>query len=442
MKTGLTLALTGDSIINRRISLTEDERFHSLVEVLRGADVSFTHFESLIHDYEGPEIYPAAQAGWTWMRAPGHVAEELKWAGFDLVSLASNHVLDYSYGGLYSTWRALEGAGLVHAGTGRTLGEARSPAYLDTAKGRVALVSMCSTFTGWAPAGEARHDVKGRPGLNPLRYYYKVSAAKLALIRELAVAMGMEVLHADGMWIINPPGLQMATQKYVEADVEDMVTVADEEDAEGNLRAIRDAARQADIVIAHLHTHEFHPLKGLSVPAHFVQPFARACIEAGANVFVSQGSHAPLRGIEIHRGRPILYDPGDFMGMSDTVTRQPSDFYFRPGYEASVRESEATPADAYDAKRALPKKTNPPGGNYSGRVVGSVVAVCSLSDSGGLEDLVLHPLTLVSKPRAGKGIPLAADAQMAESIIRYLADLSAPFGTKVVFKDGKGRVEL
>ena len=172
MSKEFTLAITGDSIINRRISVYTEERLLSLVKVIRDADVAYTHFETLVHDYEGSEVYPAAEAGGTWMRSPRWVVDELKWAGFDIVSLACNHVMDYSYGGLYSTWKALDEAGLPHAGTGRNLGEAREPVYLDTGKGRVALISMCSTFVGWARAGEARRDVKGRPGLNPLRFYY------------------------------------------------------------------------------------------------------------------------------------------------------------------------------------------------------------------------------------------------------------------------------
>lgn len=54
----IKIAVTGDSIINRRISVVEDPNFLALVKVLREADVSYTHFESLIHDFDGPEVYP------------------------------------------------------------------------------------------------------------------------------------------------------------------------------------------------------------------------------------------------------------------------------------------------------------------------------------------------------------------------------------------------
>lgn len=438
-----TIAVTGDTIINRRISVYSEESFLSLIKIIRQADVSYTHLETVIHDYDGPEVYPAAEAGWTWMRSPRFVADELKWAGFNIVSHASNHCMDYSYGGLFSTWKALDAAGLVYAGTGRNLGEAREPAYLDTAKGRVALISMCSTFTGWARAGEARRDVKGRPGLNPLRYYYTADAQTIENVKQLAIQMGWNVTKMGKTWLFNPLGLMMAITKFVERDEPGISRVVEEDDAQGNLKAIKEAARQADYVLVALHNHEMHPDKGLNVPPEFLPPFARACIDAGAHMFIGQGSHSPLRGIEIYNGRPIVYDAGDFIGMSNTVTRLPSDFYWRPGYEPEARSWEATTADGFDAREAVfPMQINPPGGAFTNRVVGSVVPVCTLGEGGKLTELELYPVTMLSKQRSRSGIPILAEGEMAEKIIGYLGELSAPFGTKIEFSNGKGLVRL
>jgi poly-gamma-glutamate synthesis protein (capsule biosynthesis protein) len=437
-----TVAVTGDAIINRRLSVCDDSRFLALVKILRDADVAYTHFETLIHDYDGPELYPAAEAGWTWMRSPRFVADELKWAGFDLVSHASNHCLDYSYGGLLSTWKALDEASLPYAGTGRNLGEARAPAYLETNRGRVALISMCSSFVGWSRAGETRPDVKGRPGLNPLRFYYKVDADTLETLKQMAFKFGWWVTRVGKDWLFNPAGLHNTVARFVEADEAGFLPVVDEADAEGNLRSIRDASRQADYVMVHLHTHEWDPDKGLSVPAKFVPPFARACIDAGADVFVAQGSHAPLRGIEIYKQKPIFYDPGDFIGMSDTVTRLPADFYWRPGYAAEVRGWEATPAEAFHARRTLAPPLAPPGGYWSAPVLGCVIGVCVFGGQGTLAELRLYPATLFHQPRFLHGIPHLAEAETAEKIIAHLAELSAPFGTKIECEDGIGLVKL
>jgi poly-gamma-glutamate capsule biosynthesis protein CapA/YwtB (metallophosphatase superfamily) len=442
VKEGFTIAVAGDSIINRRVSVFSEERFLSMVKVIRDADLAYTHLETLIHDYEGPETFPAAEGGWAWMRSPRYVADELKWMGFDLVTLASNHTLDYSYGGLYSTWKALEQAGLPHAGTGKNLGEARAPVYIETPKGRAALISMCSSFTAWSRAGEARPDVGGRPGLNPLRFHYVVDADLLETIKHLSIKLGWWVRNVGDAWLMHPAGLHHAILKFVKGNQPGISTAVDEEDAEGNLRSIRDARRRVDWVLVHLHTHEWDPDHGLSVPAKFAIEFARACIDAGADLFIGGGSHSFLRGIELYKGKPVLYDPGDFMAMVETITRLPADFYLSPGLSQEVRNSRATPADGLAARKALPMALSPAGGYHTAKVLGSVIALCSFGEGGGLNGIKIYPVVMTGKPASQSGRPMLANAEMGRKIIEYLAELSAPFGTKIEFEDGVGVVRL
>ena len=61
-----TMALTGDSIITRKLSVYDEPEFLNMIELIRGADVGFTNLEILFHDYEP---YPMAESGGTWMRA-------------------------------------------------------------------------------------------------------------------------------------------------------------------------------------------------------------------------------------------------------------------------------------------------------------------------------------------------------------------------------------
>ena len=94
--------------------------------------------------------------------------EDLKWLGINMVSCANNHAFDYGEGGVLANIRHLDEAGMVHAGTGKNLAEARAPGYLDTPNGRVALIAATATFRQWNQAGEQRPDLRGRPGINPL----------------------------------------------------------------------------------------------------------------------------------------------------------------------------------------------------------------------------------------------------------------------------------
>ena len=72
------MALTGDSIITRRLSVYQEPEFLDMIELLRGADLAFTNLEMLFHDYEP---YPMHQSGGTYMRAEPALVDELVWAG-------------------------------------------------------------------------------------------------------------------------------------------------------------------------------------------------------------------------------------------------------------------------------------------------------------------------------------------------------------------------
>ncbi|MBA2278627.1 MAG: CapA family protein, partial [Chloroflexia bacterium] len=47
-------------------------------------------------------------------------------------------------------------------------------------------------------------------------------------------------------------------------------------------------------------------------PTPEFRAFARRVIEAGADVFIGHSAHV-IQGIEVWRGKPILYDAGDFI---------------------------------------------------------------------------------------------------------------------------------
>ena len=154
--------------------------------------MAFTNLEVLLHDYEP---YPAYQSGGTWMRADPKMAEELVWAGFDMVSYANNHTGDYGPLGARLTRQHARAAGLVGAGSGEDLNEAREAKFLETADGRVALISLASTFTEHSVAGLPGAATVGRPGLNPLRHerWRVVTREQLEALREGLTAAGIRV---------------------------------------------------------------------------------------------------------------------------------------------------------------------------------------------------------------------------------------------------------
>ena len=145
----LTVVASGDTMITRRLSVFREPSFVSLVDLFRQADVGYTNLEMLIHEYE----HPPGCAGGTYTASEPLNLKDLKWAGINLVSTANNHSYDYGEGGVLTNLKNLRAVDMAHAGTGGNLSEARAPGYLDTPKGRVALISASSTF---AEAGRGR----------------------------------------------------------------------------------------------------------------------------------------------------------------------------------------------------------------------------------------------------------------------------------------------
>jgi poly-gamma-glutamate capsule biosynthesis protein CapA/YwtB (metallophosphatase superfamily) len=171
------------------LSVYDDPGYSELFADIRNADAAFTNFETLIHNYELPGN---AFSGGAYQTSPPWITEELKWAGFNLLSVANNHSFDFGLRGLRSTLHALEASRLQYAGAGENLALARTPTYLDTKHGRVALVACASTFTPRSQAGEHRPDLRGRPGISPLRFIstYTVDKNSLDGLRQAIAGSG------------------------------------------------------------------------------------------------------------------------------------------------------------------------------------------------------------------------------------------------------------
>lgn len=439
----IDIALSGGCIINRKFSHCSDERFLSLVDVLRKADVSFSHLEGTIAATEEKEVFPAAEAGWTWIRTPTFFAEELKWAGFNIVSHASNHCLDFMYGGLYSTWSSLEKAGIPFAGTGMTLAAARKPAYFESAKGRVALISSSSSTPDWARAADPVNELSGRPGANKIRTIQALEQADYDAVQALARRTGTWITEVGKQFMTNPAGLHNTVTRFALAEgPEDAGEIADQADIEANLAMIREAKKSAKFVIFHIHNHEWNARADLATPPEFIRQFARDAIDAGADIFIAEGAHALLRGIEIYRGKPVFYDPGDLFKDGNSKIRPLSEYYWVQGRNRKTGDSEITPIDSplHDGFAKLPISTNPPGGYNTGRVLGVLVPVCTFDDDGTLQQIRIHPGAHLKDSPEVMGLPGRQRGADARAILEYVAELSAPYGTRIEIDGDTGLI--
>jgi poly-gamma-glutamate synthesis protein (capsule biosynthesis protein) len=394
------MALTGDAIITRKLSVHSEPEFLRMIELIRDADVAFTNLEVLLHNYEP---YPMHQSGGTWMRAEPEMARELTWAGIDIVSLANNHTGDYGVHGMRLTIQHVEEAGLVHAGAGESLVEAREARFIDISGARVALVSVASTFTEHSRAGKTRGDMPARPGLSPLRHSTTriVSSDQLLQLRDLLASMGILTGGDSGR-------LRALGTRFEAGDNPAIKTTPNAEDMREIGAVVSNASRLSDYTIVSLHAHESAGLR--SVPAEFLVTFAHTMVDAGADVVVGHGPHV-LRGIEIFRGKPIFYSLGDFMFENETLLRLPGENYqtYDLGPDKHV-------ADFNDARYAINQRSFP----ANREIWESVIAL----------------------PRWVRGRPKLADSELARKIIDDLAARSERFGTEIIFRGGVGIVRV
>jgi len=434
------VSVMGEIMMTRPISVYEEPDFLSVVKLFRDADVAVTNVEGLFGGYRGYSVSTGTpMSGESW------IAEEYKWAGFNLVSIANNHTMDYGVEGLLVTMEALDEARLPYAGAGSDLWEARQPAYLETRKGRAAIVASTSAnlYLGshtHSAATASGNGLPGRPGVNPLRYdaLYKVTPDQFQVMKEI-----VEQWNMRRMWTlpirpsIDSPELIFLGHRIVESDEPGVQYISLEADVEGNLSSIRNARRNASLVVASNHSHERNPAGATEwgyAPAEYTRDHAKACIDAGADFYYGHGDHNG-QGMEIYKGKPILYSLANPIVTSQNIKRLSPEEYEKYGLSP-----DEIIADWMDARSVV-------WGGYAGdRWVKAVVATFSIED-GEVTDLVLHPIDASAGEPPGtfvnRGvIPLMAKGEEAERIIERYAQLSEPLGTVIEYRDGIGIVEL
>src|SRR5438105_11751701 len=184
---GFRLVAVGDCIISRPLSqyANREPAIATALKKLKDANATYGNLETSILDirtfkgspYTGDDDFP--------LLALPAVAKDLSAMGFDLMSRANNHALDWGIEGMRETTRWAEDAGIVTAGVGENQGAARAPRYYESAKGRIAIVSMASTFRPYSDALPEQAGIPGRPGLDALAVK-KTIVVRPDVLREIA----------------------------------------------------------------------------------------------------------------------------------------------------------------------------------------------------------------------------------------------------------------
>ena len=422
---GFTLVTVGDLVLDSALSARLEARSPHLLELLRASDVTFGNFETTALDLATFDGWPEAQPGGSWFISTPEVPTDLRRMGFDMVSRANNHATDWGVAGMRATDALLTAAGIVHAGTGNSLAAARAARQLTVSAGRVALVAAASSFQETSRATDPSGTVPARPGVNALRAERSVIVSD----EQLAVLADIRKPSAGALW---PDGaVTLAGTRFVAAAPSDLAQsgltyTLHTRDRDAVLREIRQAKQTSDFTVFSLHAHE--PGNGFAHPPTFMRELAKAAIDNGADAVVGHGPHR-LRGIEIHRSRPVFYSLGNFFFMGNTQHPLTPDAWARAAADAQV----TTEAELLEYKRATSA--------FADRVCyESVVAVSRFDGSGELVTVHLHPIELHwDGPRdADRGIPQLASEDAGNRILEELRELSRPYGTEIQVRDGLG----
>lgn len=145
--TELIISAVGDIMLDGTArpvlaKLGYDYPFVKVRQYFADAQIVFGNVEGPLTDRGAPD----QNKKFVFHSPPTKVSAALKRAGFNVVSLANNHTLDYGADGLTQTIETLDAAGIRHAGAGANLMAARQPVLFQTDNHLVAILAYSMTL--------------------------------------------------------------------------------------------------------------------------------------------------------------------------------------------------------------------------------------------------------------------------------------------------------
>lgn len=244
----IQMAAVGDIMLDRSLGYVIQEQnspqypFFNVAPILTAADITVGNLECALGDIGEP-----APKRYTF-QAPPEAVTALQLGGFDVISLANNHAMDYGPEALLQGISLLQQGNIAPIGAGANLAAARAP-YLTQVNG------LTMAFLGYV-------DV-------PI---------------EASTHFDTETWTATD----TAPGLAWARPEWITEDV----------------TAVRPAA---DLVVVVLHS----GLEYIDEPGEEQMAAAKAAIDAGADIVIGHHAHI-LQGIEFYNGGVIVYGLGNF----------------------------------------------------------------------------------------------------------------------------------
>ena len=266
-----TIALTGDVLPTRRLLASGRPvcaAAEPVLDLLRSADIAIGNFEMPLTRRDEP------MEKLLNIRAEPEVADDLHMLGFDCLTVANNHSVDYGWQGLSDTMTALQSAGAQTIGAGVTLEEASRPAIIEAKGRRIGVLAFsCLLPTGAAAAPD-------RAGLSPIH-----------------VETSYEI---DSYYQMEEPG---------DPSVVKIRTRVRDRDLAFAEQCVRRCRAEVDFLVASIHW----GYGSGELLADYQQPLGHALIDAGADIVHGHHPHA-VHAVEFYRGKALLYSLGTLIG--------------------------------------------------------------------------------------------------------------------------------
>jgi poly-gamma-glutamate capsule biosynthesis protein CapA/YwtB (metallophosphatase superfamily) len=237
--------------------------FDGIRETFQKADITFCQLEINLTK-RGTQLPQARLA----MRADPTTARAIKEAGFQVVSFASNHCMDWGREAFFDTINTLREQNINVLGVGNNISEARKPVMIEKDGVKIAFLAYNTIlpYGYWAEAD--------RPGCVPLR----------------GLTLYEQIEH-------DQPGTPCRIHSYPHrGDLREMIS------------DVKKAKAQAEVVVVSMHWGiHFIP----AVIADYQREMAHVAIDSGADLILGHHAHI-LKGIEVYKGKVIFYSLCNF----------------------------------------------------------------------------------------------------------------------------------
>lgn len=172
MNKPIEVLVTGDFYGGNRIEklIMEDnykQIFNDFLPHIQDVDLAITNLESVLIE-KGTPITKTGPA----IKSMPKTIKALKFAGFNLLTLANNHIMDYGAEGLLKTIDLCKKSGISTFGAGMNYNEASNTFYIEIKGIKVAFINVAENE--WSTTD---NDKPGAHPLNPVANYYKILEA-------------------------------------------------------------------------------------------------------------------------------------------------------------------------------------------------------------------------------------------------------------------------